>query len=190
MTDRRVQLRLWLLALDRFELSLRVKAARARNAFLREAAESYAANHGHVPGWLAERHRRRLAAELAEHYARVIPHFAGVALRQIKSRPVQRKQADQRTNTPAARAARRNAPRQTAQPAPAAPGGKADTQDTRTGTVGVEIGEKGILGFLQHDGGVEACAEALGERGLACADRPFDRDVAERQGGADDIIAR
>ena len=55
------------------------------------------------------------------------------------NRKPRRKQAEQRsrTNTPAARAARRNAPRQTAQPAPAAPAGKADTQDTRTGTVGV-----------------------------------------------------
>jgi catecholate siderophore receptor len=55
------------------------------------------------------------------------------------SRKPRRKQAEQRSraNTPAARAARRNAPRQTAQPAPAAPAGKADTQDTRTGTVGV-----------------------------------------------------
>ncbi|MEN3382938.1 MAG: catecholate siderophore receptor [Hyphomicrobiales bacterium] len=54
------------------------------------------------------------------------------------NRKPRRKQAEQRSraNTPA-RTARRNAPRQTAQPAPAAPAGKADTQDTRTGTVGV-----------------------------------------------------
>ena len=32
-------------------------------------------------------------------------------------------------------------------------------------------------------------AEPLGQRGLADADRSFDRDVAELQGGADDIIA-
>src|SRR5882724_5970485 len=55
------------------------------------------------------------------------------------NRKPRRKQAEQRsrTNTPAARTARRNAPREMAQPAPAAPAGTADTQDTRTGTVGV-----------------------------------------------------
>jgi len=55
------------------------------------------------------------------------------------NRKPRRKQAEQRSraNTPAARTARRNAPRETAQPAPVAPAGKADTQDTRSGTVGV-----------------------------------------------------
>ena len=50
------------------------------------------------------------------------------------------------------------------------------------GTVGVEVGEKRILGFFEHDRRVEPCAEPLGERGLARADRAFDRDVAELQG--------
>ena len=51
------------------------------------------------------------------------------------------------------------------------------------GPVGVEVGEKRILGFLEHDRRVEARAEPLGQRGLAGADRTFDRDVAELQGG-------
>ena len=51
------------------------------------------------------------------------------------------------------------------------------------GTVGVEIGEERILGFFQHDRRVEPCAKPLGERGFARADRAFDRDVAELQGG-------
>ena len=51
------------------------------------------------------------------------------------------------------------------------------------GPVGVEVGEKRILGFLEHDRGVEPRAEPLGQRGLARADRSFDRDVAELQGG-------
>lgn len=93
MPDRRTQLRAWLLALDRFDLRLRVRAARARNAFLRDAASGYADN-GSVPGWLHERHRRRLAAELTEQYERVIPHFGAAALKQIKSRRVERKAAD------------------------------------------------------------------------------------------------
>ena len=50
------------------------------------------------------------------------------------------------------------------------------------GPVGVEIGEERILGFFQHDRRVEPRAEPLGERGLARADRAFDRDVAELQG--------
>ena len=37
--------------------------------------------------------------------------------------------------------------------------------------VGVEVGEKRVLGFLQHDGGIETRAEAFGECGFACADR-------------------
>ena len=53
----------------------------------------------------------------------------------------------------------------------------------RAGTVGVEVGEERILGFFEHDRRVEARAEPLGQRGLARADRPFDRDVAELQGG-------
>ena len=49
------------------------------------------------------------------------------------------------------------------------------------GFVGVEVGEKRVLGFLQHDRGIEPRAEPLGERGFTGADRPLDGDVAERQ---------
>jgi hypothetical protein len=94
MTDRRTQLRTWLYSLSRFELQLRVKVARARNAYLRAAAKSYSENDGHHPAWLDERHRRRVAAELAEHYEKVIPYFGGTALKQIKSRRIQKKAAD------------------------------------------------------------------------------------------------
>ena len=59
----------------------------------------------------------------------------------------------------------------------------------RPGTIGVEVGEKRILGFFEDDGCVEPRAEPFSQRGLAGADRPFDRDVTELQGGADDIIA-
>ena len=55
--------------------------------------------------------------------------------------------------------------------------------ERRTGTVGIEVGEERILGFFQHHRGVEARAEPLGENGFACADRTFNRDVAEGQGG-------
>src|SRR4029077_13577316 len=51
------------------------------------------------------------------------------------------------------------------------------------GAVGVEVGEERGLHFLQHDRGVEPRAEALRHSGFARADRSFDRDVAELQGG-------
>ena len=57
------------------------------------------------------------------------------------------------------------------------------------GAIGVEVGEKRILGFFEDERGVEARAEPLGQRRFAGADRTFDRDVAEVQGDPDDIIA-
>ena len=52
------------------------------------------------------------------------------------------------------------------------------------GTLGVEVGQKRVLGFVEHDRRVEARAEPIGERRLADAHRAFDRDVAEVQGAA------
>ena len=52
----------------------------------------------------------------------------------------------------------------------------------RAGTVGVEVAEKWVLHFFQHDRGVQSSAEALRECGLARANRSFNRDVAELQG--------
>ncbi len=52
----------------------------------------------------------------------------------------------------------------------------------RAGTIGVEVGEKRIVGFFEDERGVESRAEPLGECGFAGADRTFDRDVAELQG--------
>src|SRR6185436_8894562 len=51
----------------------------------------------------------------------------------------------------------------------------------RPGAVGVEISEKRIFDFLEHDRCVEAGAEALRQRGLARADRTFDGEVTEVQ---------
>ena len=50
-------------------------------------------------------------------------------------------------------------------------------------TVGVEIGEERVFHFLEHDRGVEARAETLRQSGFARADRSFDGDVPELQGG-------
>ena len=57
------------------------------------------------------------------------------------------------------------------------------------GTIGVEVGEEGIVGFLEHDGRVEPRTETLRKSGFTRADRTFYRDVPERQCGANDIIA-
>lgn len=92
MTSRRVQLQIWLLALDRYELRLRSKIGPIINAFNREAAKAYADN-GNVPAHLLETHKRRLVAGLSNHYEAVIPYFAAQALKQIKSRRVEKKQA-------------------------------------------------------------------------------------------------
>lgn len=90
--DRRTQLRLWLLALDRFELSLRGKAGKARNAFIRSAASDYETS-GHIAAHLLASHRKRIADTLDTHYRLVIPHFAAQALKQVKSRRIKRKAA-------------------------------------------------------------------------------------------------
>lgn len=82
MTDRFP--RIWLNTLDRFEVRLRVKVTRNRNAFLRDAAEAYP--HARtLQGWLTERHARRLTTILAEHYEAVVPHFAALTRRQLKA---------------------------------------------------------------------------------------------------------
>jgi uncharacterized protein with gpF-like domain len=93
MTDRRRQLRAWLLAMTRYELMFRSTVARTRNAFIRSASESYKANHA-FPGWLRTAHEKRLSQDLGEHYQKVIPAFGAMALQQIKSRRISTKAAD------------------------------------------------------------------------------------------------
>src|SRR5919106_702877 len=45
----------------------------------------------------------------------------------------------------------------------------------------VEVGQKRIVGFIKHHGCIEPRAETIGERRLADADRPLDRNVPEIQ---------
>src|SRR5262249_14428408 len=45
----------------------------------------------------------------------------------------------------------------------------------RSGTAGIEVGDEWIVGFLEHDGRIEARAEPFGESTLPDADRAFDR---------------
>lgn len=84
MSSRRTQLRAWLLAMAIFEIKLRGKVARARNAFIKQAATGYA-DYQSVPGWAGERHRRALNTILVNHYNAVIPRFGSMALAQVKS---------------------------------------------------------------------------------------------------------
>jgi SPP1 gp7 family putative phage head morphogenesis protein len=93
MTDRRrqLQLQLWLVALDRYELMLRVKIARQRNSFIKANADSYENNP--LPAWLMDWHRRETAKILSEHYQQVALHFGTQALKQVKSRRIETKSA-------------------------------------------------------------------------------------------------
>jgi len=93
MIDRRLQLRLWLLALDRFEIKLRGAIARARNKYIRTASTQYENNHGSIPAWVLEQHRGAISGLLQSHYELVIPHFGGMALKQVKSRRISTKAA-------------------------------------------------------------------------------------------------
>lgn len=92
--SRRAQLRLWLLALDRFELRLRGKIAQQRSRFIRESSKQYEANNGQIPGWVKSQHAQGIRNILADHYQAVIPHFGRVTLSKVKSRRIERKAAD------------------------------------------------------------------------------------------------
>lgn len=92
MTDRRLALRAWLLAMDRLELTLRTEQGRARNAMIRAAATAYT-KHGHPPAHVFIAHRARVRGVIEDHYRRTIPVFGGMALKQVKSRRVERKAA-------------------------------------------------------------------------------------------------
>lgn len=93
MTDRRKQLRVWLYAMSRLEVQLRFAQARARNAMIRSAATEYE-RAGHPPAHVFASHRRRTTANLTAAYQRTIPVFAGMAMKQIKSRRIERKSFD------------------------------------------------------------------------------------------------
>lgn len=92
MTDRRLALRAWLLAMDRLELRLRVEQGRARNAMVRSAAKAYE-TAGHPPAHVFIAHRTRVRAVIEDHYRRTIPVFGGMALKQVKSRRIEKKTA-------------------------------------------------------------------------------------------------
>lgn len=71
--------------MTRLEIRLRAEQARARNAMIRSAAREYT-KHGHPPAHVFAAHRARIKGVIEEHYRRTIPVFAGMAVKQIKSR--------------------------------------------------------------------------------------------------------
>ena len=91
--DKRHKLRLWLFALDRFERKRFGKAGKARNNFIRQAADSYA-NGVDLPAHLLTAHQKKIASILSAHYQQVIPYFGQFTLQQVKSRRIERKAFD------------------------------------------------------------------------------------------------
>ncbi len=94
MSNRSLQLRIWLLGLTRFELILRGKISRARGAFIRSCAQEYEKS-GSVSQWIKAKHKQNIADILDAHYQAVIPHFGGMVLKQIKSRRITETKAKQ-----------------------------------------------------------------------------------------------
>ncbi len=92
MKNRLSQLLLWGRALLIYEKRLLVKVARARNAYIKTAAEQYAKSNG-VPNWLLDAYREKLNTILNDHYETVITHFGQMVIRQIKSIKIETKAA-------------------------------------------------------------------------------------------------
>ncbi len=100
MTDRRTVARVWIRALDHFEVvplrpkkpGFRAQLTHARNAMIVAASESYS-DGTHLPAHLFAAHEKNLRAILVAHYREVVPYFADLAASQIKRR-MQRKDAE------------------------------------------------------------------------------------------------
>lgn len=93
MIDRRTQLKLWLLALDRFELRLRGAIALQRAKYIRAAASVYE-SHAFIPAWLNNDHIQGINSILSAHYQSVIPYFGRMVVKQVKSRKISQKAVD------------------------------------------------------------------------------------------------
>jgi hypothetical protein len=78
--------------MSRLEVQLRIEQARARNAMIRAAAKAYE-NNGHPPSHVFLAHRVRVKGVIEDHYRRTIPVFGQMALKQVKSRRIERKAA-------------------------------------------------------------------------------------------------
>ncbi len=92
MKSPRAQFMLWQLGLTLFERKLLIKLSRARNGYIKKAADEYAKD-GSVPAWLLLAHRLKLRGLLQEHYEAVIPYFGKLVLAQVKSRRISHKAA-------------------------------------------------------------------------------------------------
>src|SRR5262245_53026622 len=74
------------------EKQLRIEQGRGRNAMIRTAAYLYAAS-GSVPTHVFVAHRTRTKGVIEDAYRRTIPVFAAMALKQVKSRRIEKKTA-------------------------------------------------------------------------------------------------
>lgn len=74
------------------EVQLRTEQARARNAMIRSAAKAYK-TAGHPPAHVFIAHRQRVRIVIEDHYRRTIPVFGQMALKQVKSRRIEKKTA-------------------------------------------------------------------------------------------------
>lgn len=92
MTDRALTLRAWLHAMTVLERQILVEQARARNVMIRSAARAYT-KQGHPPAHIFIAHRTRVKGVIEDHYRRTIPVFGGMALKQVKSRRIEKKAA-------------------------------------------------------------------------------------------------
>lgn len=85
--NKRLYMRRWLLALDRYELRLRVPVARERNRFIKAvSAEFERTGDNIIPQHILKAHRDSLSAILLAHYQSVIPYFGTAATQGFKSK--------------------------------------------------------------------------------------------------------
>jgi uncharacterized protein with gpF-like domain len=84
MQNRRTYLRVWLAAFGRFERTMRVDIARARNRYVRAAAKAYEAT-GDTPAYLRAAYEAELAKAIYATNSKIIPHFGAMAVRGVKS---------------------------------------------------------------------------------------------------------
>lgn len=87
MKNRRLQIRIWLLAHTRFELKLRAEITRQHKRYIRTASAEYE-KHGSIPSWVELAHKQKINNILTAHYSTVIPYFGAMVLNNVKSKRI------------------------------------------------------------------------------------------------------
>jgi uncharacterized protein with gpF-like domain len=83
--NKRSYLRLWLQAMERYEIGLRVSMALERNRFIKESAKRYESEGAAINASSLKIHRDAVQARLYKHYKEVANVFARMQRSQIKS---------------------------------------------------------------------------------------------------------